>query len=144
MKSGREHRVPLSEPAIAILQQMASIRVSKFVFPGQVVGKPLFSQTLLKLLSRIGRNDLTTHGFRATFRDWVAERTRFPAEVAEMALAHIVSDKVEAAYRRGLSLNVVAVPGSPVTIEADPVRLDEIVANLLATRATRSVPEITG
>ena len=55
----------------------------------------------LMLLRRLGRDDLTAHGFRSTFRDWAAERTNFPAEVAEMALAHAVSDKVEAAYRRG-------------------------------------------
>jgi integrase len=101
MKGGREHRVPLSSPAIALLEQMAAVQVSKFVFPGRVAERPLFSQMLLKLLSRMGRNDLTTHGFRTTFRDWVAECTRFPAEVAEMALAHAVSNKVEAAYRRG-------------------------------------------
>jgi integrase len=55
----------------------------------------------LMLLRRIGRSDLTAHGFRSTFRDWAAERTNFPSEVAEMALAHTVGDKVEAAYRRG-------------------------------------------
>ena len=56
---------------------------------------------LLMLLRRMGRGDLTAHGFRSTFRDWAAEATAFPAEVAEMALAHVVGDKVEAAYRRG-------------------------------------------
>jgi integrase len=101
MKSAKQHRVPLSAPAMALLKQMAAARVSDFVFPGRADGKPLFSLTLLKFLGRIGRGDLTTHGFRSTFRDWAAERSDFPAEVAEMALAHVVGDKVEAAYRRG-------------------------------------------
>ena len=72
-----------------------------FVFPGGKADRPLSNMAMLMLLRRMGRGDLTAHGFRSTFRDWAAERTNFPAEVAEMALAHTVSDKVEAAYRRG-------------------------------------------
>ena len=64
-------------------------------------GRPLSNMAMLMMLRRMGRGDLTAHGFRSTFRDWAAERTGFPAEVAEMALAHAVGDKVEAAYRRG-------------------------------------------
>lgn len=101
MKAGREHRVPLSDAAIAILKAMAEIRSGDFVFPGGKAGKPLSNMAMLKTLSRMERSDLTVHGFRSTFRDWAAERTNFPAEVAEMALAHTVSYKVEAAYRRG-------------------------------------------
>jgi integrase len=101
MKAGREHRVPLSERAASILRALREIRHSDFVFPGQRVGRPLGNMAMLQLLRRMGREDLTVHGFRATFTDWAAECTNFPDEVRQMALAHVVSDKVEAAYRRG-------------------------------------------
>ena len=101
MKAGKEHRVPLSDAALSIVEKMAAIRSGEFVFPGGKAGRPLSNMAFLMLLRRIGRDDLTVHGFRSSFRDWAAERTGFPAEVAEMALAHAVSDKVEAAYRRG-------------------------------------------
>ncbi len=101
IKAGKEHRVPLSAPAMAILKRLNKIRQGDFVFPGGKVKNPLSNMALLALLKRMGRADLTAHGFRSTFRDWTAERTNYPREVAEMALAHTVSDKVEAAYRRG-------------------------------------------
>jgi integrase len=101
MKGGREHRVPLSVPALAIVASMAAIRSGAFVFPGGKEGRPLSNMAFLMLLRRMGHGNLTAHGFRSSFRDWAAERTGFPAEVAEMALAHAVGDKVEAAYRRG-------------------------------------------
>jgi integrase len=101
MKAGREHRVPLSGPALAIIKKMNEIRESDFVFPGGRKGMPLSNMAMLALLKRIGRHDLTSHGFRSTFRDWAAERTNFPREVVEMALAHTIENKVEAAYRRG-------------------------------------------
>jgi integrase len=101
MKSRREHRVPLSDAALAIVEEMAAIRSSDFVFPGMRHGEGMSNMTLLALLRRMGRDDVTVHGFRSTFSDWCAERTAFPAEVREMALAHAVGDKVEAAYRRG-------------------------------------------
>jgi integrase len=101
MKAGREHRVPLSAAAVAILEQMQEVREGDFVFPGGKRGKPLSNMAMLAVLKRIDRGDLTNHGFRSSFRDWAAERTNFPREVAEMALAHTVGDKVEAAYRRG-------------------------------------------
>jgi integrase len=101
MKAGREHRVPLSPAAMAILDQMKEIRESEFVFPGGKEGRPLSNMAMLAVLKRMGRSELTAHGFRSSFRDWAAEQTNFPREVAEMALAHTVSDKVEAAYRRG-------------------------------------------
>jgi integrase len=99
MKSGREHRVPLSDRAIAILKELPS--EGEFAFTGARAGKPLSNMALLKTLRDMGRGNLTTHGFRSTFRDWAAEQTSYPHEVAEMALAHTISDKVEAAYRRG-------------------------------------------
>jgi integrase len=101
MKGGREHRVPLSDAALAILKEMAKVREGNFVFPGGRAGQPLSNMAMLMAQRRMGRGDLTAHGFRSSFRDWAAERTGFPAEVAEMALAHTVGDKVEAAYRRG-------------------------------------------
>jgi len=101
MKAGKEHRVPLSDAALAILEDVRAIRQSDFVFPGGESGRPISNMAMAMTLRRMGRGDLTVHGFRSSFRDWAAERTGFPAEVAEMALAHTVSDKVEAAYRRG-------------------------------------------
>ena len=101
MKAGREHRVPLSPTAAAVLRQMKEIRESDFVFPGGKKGKPLSNMAMLAVLKRMARGELTAHGFRSSFRDWAAERTNFPHEVAEMALAHSVENKVEAAYRRG-------------------------------------------
>ena len=101
MKAGREHRVPLSESVLAILGAMREIREGDFVFPGGKANRPLSNMAFLMLLRRMGRGNLTAHGFRSTFADWCSERTNFPAEVREMALAHTVSDKVEAAYRRG-------------------------------------------
>jgi integrase len=101
MKAAKEHRVPLAEPMLAILEPMKTIRLGDFVFPGRKARKPLSNMAMAMVLRRLGRGDLTVHGFRSTFRDWAAECTNFPREVAEMALAHTLSDKVEAAYRRG-------------------------------------------
>jgi integrase len=101
MKAGREHRVALSDAALAIAKRMAEARQSDFVFPGHRITRPLSNMAMLMLLRRMGRDNLTVHGFRSTFRDWSAERSNFPSEVAEMALAHVVGDRVEAAYRRG-------------------------------------------
>ena len=100
MKGSREHRVPLSPPAVALLNRMQTVRDREFVFPGLKAGQPLGDMAMLKLLARVGRDDLTVHGFRSTFRDWAAERTNFPREVVEMALAHRIGTEVELAYRR--------------------------------------------
>jgi integrase len=104
MKAGEEHRVPLSARAVAILKEMQACRHTEdenaFVFPGLKIGKSLSNMAFLMLLRRMGK-DLTAHGFRSTFRDWAAERTSFQNHIVEKALAHAVSDKVEAAYRRG-------------------------------------------
>jgi integrase len=103
MKAGKEHRVPLAEAAVAIVEAMGPLQGAnrKFVFPGGRPDKPLSNMAMTAVLRRMGRADVTVHGFRSTFRDWAAERTNFPNEVVEMALAHAVGDKVEAAYRRG-------------------------------------------
>ncbi len=99
MKGDREHRVPLSDRALVILADLP--READFVFPGAREAAPLSNMAMLKVLKSMGHDDLTVHGFRSTFRDWAAETTAYPAHVAEMALAHAVSDQVEAAYRRG-------------------------------------------
>ena len=100
MKGGREHRVPLSTEAMAVLNKVGEGEPEGFVFAGRKK-RPLSNMALLMVLRRMGQGELTAHGFRSTFRDWAAERTNFPGEVAEAALAHVVGDKVEAAYRRG-------------------------------------------
>lgn len=101
MKAGREHRVPLSAAAMALLRNMP--RMGDLVFPGTKPGKPLSDMSLTAVLRRMERGDITVHGFRSTFRDWCAESVAnsFPREVCEHALAHSLPDKVEAAYRRG-------------------------------------------
>ncbi len=101
MKGGAEHRVPLSAPAASLVETMKKEQGGAFLFPGGKPGKPLSNMAMLALLERMGRADLTAHGFRSTFRDWAAERTNHPRDVVEMALAHVIENKVEAAYRRG-------------------------------------------
>ena len=101
MKAGKEHRVPLSAQATLVLESMAIHRENDLIFPGMKRGRSLSNMTMLKVLERLGYPDLTVHGFRSTFRDWGAERTNYPNEVVEMALAHSISNKVEKAYRRG-------------------------------------------
>jgi integrase len=99
MKAGKEHRVPLSARAQEIVATMAALRTGDFVFPGQKHNRPLSNMALEMLLRRL-KVDATVHGFRSSFRDWVAGQTDVPREVAEAALAHVLENKVEAAYRR--------------------------------------------
>lgn len=99
MKSGRAHRVPLSSGAVALLERLHHSADGDYVFPAQR-GRMLSDMTLTAVTRRMGV-DAVPHGFRSTFRDWAAERTNYPREVAEMALAHVVAGKVEAAYWRG-------------------------------------------
>jgi len=105
MKAGREHRVPLSAPALVLLGEMAKLRATDDpaapIFPGQEAGRLLSNMALLMALRRMGRADLTALGFRSTFRDWVGETTGYPADVAEAALAHTQGDKTVAAFARG-------------------------------------------
>jgi integrase len=104
MKAGQEHRVPLSEAALGVLQQAATLRrpdVDGPIFPGGKVKAGLSGTGMLDVLRRMGRDDITVHGFRSTFRDWCAEKTTYQREVVEAALAHTIGSKVEAAYRRG-------------------------------------------
>ncbi len=103
MKAGKPHRVPLSDPAMAILRDMQPHQraADGLVFPGGVVGKPMSDVALNKALAAAGGDAFTVHGMRSTFRDWAAEATSTPREIAESALAHTNKDKVEAAYMRG-------------------------------------------
>ncbi len=100
IKAGREHRIPLSDAALAILKKLEKVKIGDYVFPGGRKGKPLSNMALLVLLRRMEWTDITVHGFRSSFRDWAAEQTNFPREIAEEALAHILTNRVEAAYRR--------------------------------------------
>jgi integrase len=117
MKADRDHRAPLSAPALAVLDRMRE-QGGDFIFPGLKAGKSLSNMAMLNLIGRMngdrrqaglvcyvdpkrGNAEVTPHGFRSTFRDWASERTNVPSEVVEMALAHAIDDKVEAAYRRG-------------------------------------------
>jgi integrase len=101
MKAGRKHRVPLSPRALAILTSTHQINHgSDLIFPGRKMNTPMSNMVFLMILRRMGA-EFTGHGFRSAFRDWASERTNFPREVCEMALAHSIKDKTEAAYRRG-------------------------------------------
>jgi integrase len=103
MKGGKEHRVPLSDRAMAILDELGRARVSDFVFPGFKPGRPLSSVALEAVLRR-AKVDVTTHGFRSSFRDWAGDSTPFARDVVEAALAHAIENKTEAAYRRSDAL----------------------------------------
>ncbi|MEM8617222.1 MAG: integrase arm-type DNA-binding domain-containing protein [Pseudomonadota bacterium] len=103
MKAAKEHRVPLSNAAVAILEPLLLDGRQGLVFPN-TKGRPLSDMALLAVIRRMGRGDVTTHGFRSTFRDWAGDNTAFPREVAEAALAHTIRDEAEAAYRRGDAL----------------------------------------
>jgi integrase len=101
MKAGRVHRVPLSRRALKIVKVMHEARNGDFVFPGQKPRKALSVMALEMVLRRMKIEDATVHGFRSAFRDWAAECTHFTNEVCEAALAHVIENKAEAAYRRG-------------------------------------------
>ncbi len=102
MKAAKEHVIPLSEPALAVLQRLkAEAKEGEFVFPGGKKNTALSNMACLALLKRMGRGDLTVHGFRSSFRDWAGEATAHPREVIEHAMAHQLKDKAEAAYARG-------------------------------------------
>ena len=118
MKGEREHRVPLTAPALAVIEYMRSVRQNDYVFPGDKADDPLSDMALTEVIRRMnearqkaglprwvdpkqGGRAVVPHGFRSTFRDWVSEETNFPSELAEAAIAHIEGDKTEAAYKRG-------------------------------------------
>lgn len=104
MKGGRQHRVPLSPAAIAVLNDMKAKRLNDIVFPGVRDKKPLSDMSLAKALKSAGGGDFTVHGFRSTFRDWATEVAHAPREIAEAALSHAVGDAVERSYARSDAL----------------------------------------
>jgi integrase len=101
MKAKEQHRVPLSDAAVAVLKRAHNIRQGQFVFSGRFGDRPLGAITVLSMAKKVGNADTNVHGFRSTFRDWAAEETATPNHVVEMALAHAIPNAVEAAYRRG-------------------------------------------
>ncbi len=104
MKAGRPHRVPLSSRAFAIVEKLAEARTGKFVFPGQRPNRPLSGMAMTMVLRRMKIEGATVHGFRSAFRDWAGNETHFAREIAEAALAHVIGDKAEQAYRRSDAL----------------------------------------
>jgi integrase len=99
MKGGKEHRAPLSDRAVEILSVLP--RIGNFVFRAAKSDRPISSSAMLELVRGMRGMGATVHGFRSSFRDWTAEQTAYPTELCEMALAHAVGNKVEAAYKRG-------------------------------------------
>jgi integrase len=104
MKAGREHRVPLSPRAVAILRQLEKVKAGDFVFAGQARNKPLSNMAMEMVLRRMKIEGATVHGFRSSFRDWAGNVSNFPREITETALAHVIGDKAEQAYRRSDAL----------------------------------------
>jgi integrase len=104
MKAGKEHRVPLSPRALAIVKELHETRISDYVFPGQRPNRPLSEMAFEMLMRRMKADAFTVHGFRSAFRDWAGDETQFPRDIAEEALAHRVGDATERAYRRADAL----------------------------------------
>ena len=104
MKAAREHRVPLSDQAISILEVQRQARRNDFVFPGTKLRQPVSPMAMYNFLKSMVPANATVHGFRSSFRDWVGEETDYPRDLAEVALSHVVGDETERAYRRGDAL----------------------------------------
>jgi len=101
MKAGKEHRIPLSKPAVALLKKLGPSEASVYVFPGAKVNSHLSNMSMTTVLRRMKRGDVTVQGFRSTFRDWAVEKTNYPDRLAEKALSHSLKSESEAAYQRG-------------------------------------------
>jgi len=104
MKAGREHRVPLSTRVVAILRELEKLRTGDFVFAGQARNKPLSNMAMEMVLRRMEIENATVHGFRSSFRDWAGNVSSAPREIVETALAHVIGDRAEQAYRRSDAL----------------------------------------
>jgi integrase len=142
MKGGRDHRVPLSDAALAVLMGLLAYHRERhgkhavpapdsLVFLGGRNGKRLSENAMLALLKRMGRDDITGHGFRSSFRDWCAEATAYPREIAEAALAHVNKDRVESAYLRGDHLEKrrrLMTDWSEVCARADAGEAENVIA----------------
>jgi len=138
MKAKRVHRVPLSDAAMTVLDKAATMRTSgdndAFVFPGMKAGKPVSNMTMDMLLRR-SKLDVTVHGFRSSFRDWAGEETSIAREVAEAALAHVIGDKAEQAYRRGDALEkrrVLMTAWADYLTGTQPANVVQIAAHRVA------------
>jgi integrase len=128
MKAARPHRVPLSDRPMAILEKLAAAKAGDFVFSGQRDGKQLSGMAMEMVLRRMKRNEITVHGFRSAFRDWAGNETSFPREVAEAALAHVIGDKAEQAYRRGDALDKRRALMAAWASHCEPGRAGNVVA----------------
>ena len=139
IKAGRTHRVPLASRALEIVHEQARYRQSDHVFAGRRPGAPLSNMSMTAVLRRMGIPDITVHGFRSSLRDWAAEQTDYPREVAEMALAHAVGDRVEAAYRRGdlLEKRIAFMKDWDAYCSAAPVKAVNKSAQLPAKPASK-------
>lgn len=104
MKAGNEHRIPLSDAAFQLLDNLQKFEGSEYLFPGQTPRKPLSNMAMTMQMRRMKMEGFTVHGFRSSFRDWAGEETSFPREIAEQSLAHVIGSEVERAYRRGDAL----------------------------------------
>ena len=123
MKAGREHRVPLPECAVAILRQLAEFRTGDYVFPGQRRDRPLSDAAL----RRMKIEGVTVHGFRSSFRDWAGNETPYPRDLIETALAHIIGDKAEQAYRRSDALEKRRALMETWAMHCDPARTAKVL-----------------
>jgi integrase len=137
MKAGREHRVPLSNRAISILMQLKDLDDGQFVFPGQKPRKPLSNMAMEMILRRMKIENATVHGFRSSFRDWAGNVTSFPREVTETALAHVIGDKAEQAYRRGDALDKRRSLMDAWAAYCDPRASGNVVASLGHAQANK-------
>ena len=104
MKANKEHRIPLTSACVELLEALPRFEGSDYLFPGQAPRKPISNMSMTMQMRRMGVGEFTVHGFRSSFRDWAGEETGHPREVAEQALAHIIGDEAERAYRRGDAL----------------------------------------
>jgi integrase len=130
MKAGREHRIPLSSRAVTILDSLSWSRSCEFVFPSPRGRRPLSHVAMAKVLTRLGVDDATVHGFRSAFRDWCGNETGFAREVAEAALAHVVGDKAEQAYRRSDALEKRRALMDAWAAYCEPSSVDEKITPL--------------
>lgn len=128
MKAGRVHRVPLSAPAVEILTKLHLLRTNEFVFHGQKPDKPLSSMSMQMMLRRMKVPNATVHGFRSSFRDWAGNETDFPREIVETALAHVIGDKAEQAYRRSDALERRRGLMDAWAAHCTPLKDDNVVA----------------
>jgi integrase len=136
MKADKEHRVALSTRAIELLTSLYHEDGNDFIFIGPQRGSGLSNMAMTAVLRRMQQNDITVHGFRSTFRDWAAEQTNFPSEVVEMALAHTIDSKVEAAYRRGdlLKKRFALAESWAAYCASPPQKKDDIVVPMRGAR----------